>query len=58
VALKPNVQGDITEREIISYCKERLAGYKCPKSVDFVEELPKNPAGKVRKAELKERYKQ
>ena len=58
VALKPNYQGDITEREIISYCKERLASYKCPKSVDFVEELPKNPAGKVKKAELKERYKQ
>jgi acyl-CoA synthetase (AMP-forming)/AMP-acid ligase II len=57
VALKPSYQGDITEREIISYCKERLAGYKCPKSVDFVEELPKNPAGKVRKVELKERYK-
>jgi acyl-CoA synthetase (AMP-forming)/AMP-acid ligase II len=57
VALKPNYEGDITDREIISFCKERLAGYKCPKSVDFVKELPKNPAGKIRKVELKERYK-
>jgi acyl-CoA synthetase (AMP-forming)/AMP-acid ligase II len=57
VALKPNYQGVITDRDIISFSKERLAGYKCPKSVDFVKELPKNPAGKIMKGELKERYK-
>ena len=57
VALKPNYQGVITDRDIISFSKQRLAGYKCPKSVDFVKELPKNPAGKIMKGELKERYK-
>lgn len=33
--------------ELIVFCKERLAGFKCPKSVDFVKELPKSAAGKV-----------
>ncbi|MFH1490333.1 MAG: hypothetical protein ABII06_15615, partial [Pseudomonadota bacterium] len=56
-ALKPGHEGKITAREIIEFCKERLAGYKCPKSVDFMEELPKNPAGKIKKGELKDSYK-
>jgi long-chain acyl-CoA synthetase len=57
VALKPNHEHNITDREIINFCRERLAAYKCPKSVDFMKELPKNPAGKIKKGELKERYK-
>ncbi len=44
---------NITDREIISFCKEGLAGYKCPKFVEFLKELPKNPAGKIKKGELK-----
>lgn len=57
VVLKPGYQSKITEQEIISFCRERLAAYKCPKSVDFVAELPKNPAGKIKKGELKEQFK-
>lgn len=42
--------------EIIEFCRERLAHYKCPKSVDFIESLPKSGAGKILKRELRERY--
>ncbi len=42
--------------EIISATRERLAHYKCPTSIDFVEVLPRNPSGKVLKRELREPY--
>ena len=45
------------EEEVIEYCKCHLASYKKPKSVEFVEALPRNPSGKVLKTELRERYK-
>lgn len=51
IILKENER--ITEEEIISYCKENLAAYKKPRTVRFVESLPRNPLGKVRKDELK-----
>jgi acyl-CoA synthetase (AMP-forming)/AMP-acid ligase II len=41
-----------TAEEIIAYCRERLAEYKCPKTVRLVESLPKGPTGKVLKREL------
>jgi long-chain acyl-CoA synthetase len=41
---------------IISFCRERLAHYKCPTSVDFAAVLPRNPSGKVLKRELREPY--
>lgn len=47
-----------TEEELTGYCRERLANYKRPKSVDFAEELPKSPIGKVLKRELRDRYRQ
>lgn len=45
-----------TEEQIIDYCRERLASYKKPKSVDFVERLPISSSGKVAKRELRERF--
>ncbi len=47
-----------TEEEVIAFCKERLASYKCPKSVEFLklEDLPLSPMGKILKRELRERY--
>ena len=45
-----------TGNEIIEFCKQRLARYKAPKSVEFVESLPKNPQGKILKRELREKY--
>jgi len=44
----------LTEEEVIQYCREKLAGYKKPKSVDFVKEIPKNVYGKVNRRALKE----
>ena len=44
------------ERELIAYCKEQLAGFKCPRSVDFEAELPRHPTGKLYKRLLKDRY--
>ncbi len=45
-----------SEREIIDFCRKKIGGFKCPKSVEFVNELPKNPAGKILKKELKKRF--
>ncbi|MFB0874888.1 MULTISPECIES: AMP-binding protein [unclassified Sphingobium] len=42
--------------ELIAYCRERLAHFKCPRSVDFVDAIPRLPSGKVRKHELLARY--
>jgi fatty-acyl-CoA synthase len=54
VVLKPGHQA--TEEEIIEHCKEQIARYKAPKSVDFVPELPKTGSGKIYKKGLKARY--
>jgi fatty-acyl-CoA synthase len=54
VVLKAGAQ--VTGQEIVEFCKERLARYKAPKSIDFLEALPKNPSGKILKKELREKY--
>jgi len=41
---------------LIAFCKTRIAHYKCPKSVDFVAELPRLPTGKLNKPALRARY--
>ena len=43
----------VTEAELIAFARERLAAYKCPKTVDITDELPRNPTGKVLKKELR-----
>src|SRR5215208_773988 len=50
VVLKPGA--NTTEQEVIDYCKARLADFKCPKTVHFVEDIPKGPTGKLLKREL------
>ena len=45
----------LTEAEVVEYCKTHLASYKKPKSVEFVESLPRNPSGKVLKTLLRKR---
>ena len=42
--------------DIIASTRERLAHYKCPTSIDFVDALPRNPSGKVLKRELRAPY--
>ncbi len=54
IVCKPGHQ--VTEKEIINLCKDNLAAYKKPRSIDFFEELPKNPSGKILKRVLKEQY--
>jgi len=49
-------RGEVTEDELIAFCRERIAHYKCPRSVDFVDVLPREPSGKIRKRELREPY--
>jgi acyl-CoA synthetase (AMP-forming)/AMP-acid ligase II len=46
----------VTSDELIDFCKKRIARYKAPKSVEFVESLPKTPSGKILKRELRQKY--
>ncbi len=48
--------GPELERELIEWCKARISAIKCPRSVDFMEELPRHPTGKLYKRLLKDRY--
>jgi len=45
----------VTAQELQKYCRDRLAIYKCPKRVEFVEQLPKNSTGKIMKRALRDR---
>jgi fatty-acyl-CoA synthase/long-chain acyl-CoA synthetase len=51
VVRKPDVA--VTEDDIIAFAKEHLAGFKCPKSVNWVDALPRNPSGKILKKDLR-----
>jgi len=46
-AVVPGPEHGLTEQDVIDFCRARLAGYKCPRRVIFVEELPRNATGKV-----------
>ena len=52
----PAPGAELEAASIIAFCRQRLAHYKCPTSVDFVAVLPRNPSGKVLKRELREPY--
>jgi len=54
VVLKPGHQA--TEQEIIQFCKERMAHYKAPKSIDFMDALPRTGSGKIHKKGLRDKY--
>jgi len=54
VVLKEGAEA--TERELLDFCKMRLAGYKCPRSIDFYDLLPKGGTGKILKKTLREKY--
>jgi acyl-CoA synthetase (AMP-forming)/AMP-acid ligase II len=56
-ALVVTVEGaDIAEQEIIAHCKERLAGFKAPTSVEFRNSIPRTATGKIQKFKLREPY--
>ena len=54
VVLKPGEPADADA--IIAHARERIAGFKCPKSVDFIDELPRNPSGKILRRSLREPF--
>jgi acyl-CoA synthetase (AMP-forming)/AMP-acid ligase II len=54
VVIKPGKQ--VGEIELIEHCRTRLAHYKCPRSVEFLESLPKTGTGKVLKRDLRKKY--
>jgi acyl-CoA synthetase (AMP-forming)/AMP-acid ligase II len=54
---RPGVDpGPALEQELIEYCRERLAHYKAPRSVEFAKDLPRQPTGKLYKRLIRERY--
>jgi len=54
VVRKPDAQ--VSGAELIEFCQGKIAGYKRPRSVDFVDALPRNPTGKILKRELRAHY--
>ncbi|WP_428499776.1 AMP-binding protein [Pseudonocardia sp.] len=56
VAEDPAAAGPALADELVTFCRERLAGFKCPRSVDLVDALPRSDAGKIRLQTLRERY--
>ena len=49
-------KAEVTPDELIAFARERIAGYKVPKSIDFIDVLPRNPSGKILKKDLREPY--
>jgi len=54
VVLKP--QQHASEQEIITFCRDRMAHFKAPRSVEFIDVLPKTATGKVQKFALRDPY--
>ncbi|MCP4751478.1 MAG: long-chain-fatty-acid--CoA ligase [Proteobacteria bacterium] len=54
VVLKPEQSS--SEEELIEFCKEKLAGFKCPKSIEFWPELPKTPVQKILRKDVKKKF--
>tara|TARA_Y100000816_G_scaffold284796_1_gene263597 strand:+ start:34723 stop:36288 length:1566 start_codon:yes stop_codon:yes gene_type:complete len=46
----------LSEDEIIGYTRTQIAAYKCPKTIEFIQELPRNPSGKILRRELRDPY--
>jgi len=55
VALKNGFEGKVTHEELIDFCKQRMANYKYPRFIEFLDELPKTTTGKFLRRELRDR---
>jgi long-chain acyl-CoA synthetase len=55
-ATDPSAAGPQLEQELIAFCRAELAHFKCPKSIDFVDQLPRLPTGKLYKRLLRDTY--
>ena len=51
-----NAGQSVSAEDLIALCKEKLGSVKAPKTVDFIEQLPRSPVGKVLKKELRAEY--
>jgi acyl-CoA synthetase (AMP-forming)/AMP-acid ligase II len=47
---------DVDADDVIAFCRRHLASYKCPRTVDFAAELPRNASGKILKTQLRQPY--
>ena len=56
VVVRPG--SELDRDALVEHCRANLAGYKCPKQIEVVAELPRNPMGKVQKYVLAERFDQ
>jgi fatty-acyl-CoA synthase len=56
VVAKPG--SNLTEAELIEFCRSRIAHYKCPRSIEFLESMPKTATGKILKRNLREQYRE
>jgi fatty-acyl-CoA synthase len=54
VATKPGAA--VSDTELLDFCRARLSHYKCPRSIEFVDSLPKTGTGKLLKRELRKKY--
>ena len=54
MVLRPGTNA--TAAQIIEFMRSRIAHYKCPQSIDFLEAIPRNPTGKILKRVLREPY--
>ena len=52
----PKENANPSVEELVAYARERIAAFKCPKSVDFITEMPRNPSGKILRKDLREPY--
>lgn len=53
IVLESDARGKVSERDIMEYCKDKMASYKIPKIIDFVGEIPKTDIGKVSRREIR-----
>ena len=54
--LDPGQAGPALQAELMAWCRQRLAAFKCPRSIDFDPNLPRHPTGKLYKQQLRQRY--
>jgi fatty-acyl-CoA synthase len=54
LVLKPGLRGEVNEQQLVAWCRERMAVYKAPRFVRFMDSLPKSGTGKILWRELQE----
>ena len=55
-AIVVDKNSSLTAGAVMTYCNEKLAGYKRPKRIEFIDQIPRNPSGKILKRVLREKY--